>query len=586
MKLFWRLISYTYPYRVQFLGVLVLGIFASALQPGAALSVKPILEMLVVQNQKKPTLLPLLIILFTLFCAASRYYYEIWVGYLSEKIIQKIRMELYQKYTSLSLDYYSESSTAKLMTVIGSDVVLLLEGFSRITILLREPFTILGLLAVAFYRDWKLTTLSLLIVPPVVFIISLVGKKLRRMTHVRQDQWAQLNSTLHETLSGIRIVKAFGLESWLEKRFQEDNNRLLGVQFKWVKIENLMPVLLIILGGFGLAFLSSYSGTSEVISVSIALGLLLDPLKKINSLYTGFQKALGGADRVFHVLDLKPSVFNRSHAFALKPFSQEIIFDNVSFQYKGQQEWPVQNFQLRVKKGDVVALVGSSGVGKTTLVNLIPRFYDVIKGSIFIDGVDIREVTLESLRQQIAVVSQDVFLFNETIAQNIAYGELTKSREDIVSASKAANAHEFIVELPNGYETLVGERGVKLSGGQRQRISIARALLKNAPILILDEATSALDTESEILVQKAIEKLMRGRTSFIIAHRLSTIQHATRIVVLSDGKMIEEGTHEELMVKKGLYYKFYQLQFSKQLTAGHPHESGDPFLKEEAQPWA
>lgn len=577
MEIFWRLISYVKPYKWEYTGVLILGIFSSMLQPGAALSIKPILEILMAKQKETPFLLPVLMIVFTLFCAISRYYYEIWAGYLSEKIIRKIRMELYQKYTSLSLDYYSESSTAKLMTVVGSDVVLLLEGFSRITILLREPFTILGLLAVAFYRDWKLTVISLLIVPPIVFIISQVGKKLRRMTHVRQDQWTQLNSTLHETLSGIRIVKAFNLESWLERRFQEDNTRLLGIQFKWLKIENLMPVLLIVLGGFGLAFLSMYSGTSEVISVGIALGLLLDPLKKINGLYTGFQKALGGADRIFALLDEKPSVLNSPNAFSLKPFTKEIVFDRVFFKYKNQEDWTLENINLRVQKGDVIAFVGSSGVGKTTLVNFLPRFYDVVKGSIFIDSVDIRQVTLMSLRNQIAIVSQDVFLFNETIAQNISYGDITMSREDIVLAAQAANAHEFIVEFPNGYETKVGERGVKLSGGERQRISIARALLKNAPILILDEATSSLDTESEVLVQKAIEKLMKGRTSFIIAHRLSTIQHATRIIVLAQGRIVEEGTHDVLIEKRGLYYKFYQLQFSKQL--GHVRRG-------EMQPWA
>ncbi len=266
----------------------------------------------------------------------------------------------------------------------------------------------------------------------------------------------------------------------------------------------------------------------------------------------------------------------RKNAVDLKSFSNSIVFDSVSFKYENDSEWVLKNINLQVKKGDVVALVGSSGGGKTTFVNLMPRFYDVTQGKVLIDGEDIRNLSLSSLRKSVAVVSQDIFLFNDNVANNIAYGDPSLSQDEIIQAAKAANAHAFIMELPEQYETRIGERGVKLSGGQRQRISIARALLKNAPILVLDEATSALDTESEILVQKAIEELMKGRTSFIIAHRLSTIQHANRILVLAEGRIAEEGTHSSLMDKRGLYYKFYQLQFSKQLGIMKPAER---------QPW-
>ena len=291
-----------------------------------------------------------------------------------------------------------------------------------------------------------------------------------------------------------------------------------------------------------------------------------------NSLYVSFQKAFGAADRVFAILDLNPTVLEKSNASSLSPFCREISFQNVSFKYFEQEEWVLRHMNLNIRKGEIIAFVGSSGVGKTTLVNLVPRFYDPLEGAILVDGVDIRTVTLSSLREQIAIVSQDVFLFNDTVGMNIAYGDQSRSKEELIQAAKAAHAHEFILELPHQYDTIVGERGVKLSGGQRQRLSIARALLKNAPLLILDEATSSLDTESEILVQKAIEQLMKGRTSFMIAHRLSTIQHATRILVLAREGIAEEGTHEELMKKKGLYYKFYQLQFSKQLGPVSPEE--------------
>lgn len=586
MKVFLRLLSYIKPYTWQFGGILLLGIVASAFQPGAALAVKPFLDdILIGKNKELLKLLPFIIIIFTVICEVCRYLYTIWTAYLSEKIVQTIRIQLYEKYTSFSLDYYSKASTGKMMTVLGGDVVILLEGFGKVASLFRDPFTIMGLLAVSFYRDWKLTLMSFVIIPPVVFMITKIGQKLRQMTHKRQDRWATLNSTIYETISGIRIIKAFNLEKLLQRRFQDDNEHLLKIQYGWMKIENLSAPLLGILTAVGLAFVVLYTGdrvlsqglsTGELLSVGVALGLLIDPIKKINALYVSFQKALGAADRVFAILDLNPTVVERSHASPLDPFHREIIFKNVSFKYPEQKEWVLRPINLNIQKGEVIAFVGSSGVGKTTLVNLLPRFYDVSEGAIFIDGVDIREVTLRSLRDQIAIVSQDVFLFNDTVNVNIAYGDQTRSKEDSVRAAKAAHAHEFIMGLPQQYDTIVGERGVRLSGGQRQRISIARALLKNAPILILDEATSSLDTESEILVQKAIEQLMKGRTSFIIAHRLSTIQHATRILVLAEQGIIEEGTHEELMKKEGAYHKFYQLQFSKHL---------DSSFQGEKQPW-
>ena len=570
MKTLRRVLSYAKPYRWEFLGVLILGIFASSLQPGAALSVKPFLDDILVGKKRDILkMMPLFIICFAIFCSVSRYIYTVWISYLSERIVRTIRVELYKKYISLSLDYYSQASTGRMMSVINSDVILMLEAYGRINSLFLDPFTIIGLISVSFYRDWKLTLISLVMMPPLVLMISRIGKKLRKMTHQRQEQWATLNSTIHETLSGIRIVKAFGLEKFLHRKFRLDNERLLGVQFRWMKV----PVLGI-LGGFGLAFLTVYGGNrvlsqqvsgGDIFSVGFALGFLIDPIKKLNSLYIGFQKGLAAATRVFSILDLTPSVENTPHALPLKTFSKNITFEQVSFKYKNEEQWVLRNINLTIQKGEVIALVGSSGGGKTTLVNLVPRFYDVTEGAISVDGMDVRDVTLESLSQQVALVSQDVFLFNDTVGANIAYGDQGRSQKDVVEAAKAAHAHDFIMELPHQYDTVVGERGVKLSGGERQRISIARALLKNAPILILDEATSALDTESEILVQKAIEQLMKGRTSFIIAHRLSTIQHAHRILVLSDGEIVEEGTHETLMKQEGQYHKFYQLQFSKQL---------------------
>src|SRR3989338_2698289 len=425
MKMFLRLLSYTKPYAWHFGGILLLGIVASAFQPGAALAVKPFLDdILTGKNKDLLKLMPIAIIAFTVLCELSRYIYTIWAAYLSEKIVQTIREQLYEKYISFSLDYYFQASTGKIMTVLTGDVVFLLEGFGKVSSLFRDPFTIMGLIAVSVYRDWKLTLAAFLIAPPVIVMIVQIGKKLRKMIHKRQDRWATLNSTIYETLSGIRIIKAFNLEKILQRRFHEDNNRLLNVQLGWMKVESLSAPLLGILSAGGMAALTFYTGdrvlsdglsTGELLSVGVALGLLIDPIKKINVLYSAFQKALGAADRVFSVLDLNPTVVEKSNASSLAPFSHEIIFKNVSFKYPEKQDWVLHHVDLNVHKGESVAFVGSSGVGKTTLVNLLPRFYDPLEGEILMDGGDIREGTLSSLRGQIAIVSQDVFLFNDTV---------------------------------------------------------------------------------------------------------------------------------------------------------------------------
>src|SRR3989338_1146235 len=453
MKTFWRLMSYVWPYKGQYLVILLLGITASILQPGAALAVKPLLDgILLGKNPELLKVMPMVIIIFTLVCGLSRYVYSVWAGNLSEVIIRHLRLQLYQKYLDLSFDYYSKASTGRLFTALSSDVVLLLEGISRVTSLFRDPFTIVGLLAVSFYRDWKLTLLALLITPPLIYMVVAIGKKLKKMTHTRQDQWANLNSTVYETLSGIRIIKAFNLEKKLKQRFQQDNDRLLNVQYRWMLIENISSPVLYMIGGFGAAFLTIYGGGKilsqgatggDILSVGLALGLLIDPIKKIEALNLGFQKALGGAERIFKVFDLEPSIKNSPDAVVLKPFQKNITFQNVSFQYDDQKDWVLKNVSVNVQKGEALALVGSSGAGKTTFVNLIPRFYDVVEGSISIDGMDLRDVTMHSLRDQISIVSQDVFLFNDTVLENIAYGKQDRTREEVIQAAKAANAHEF-----------------------------------------------------------------------------------------------------------------------------------------------
>ena len=570
MSHFSRLVVYAKPYTAEFIGIFFLGILASAFEPGIVLGIKPLIDGIFLG--KDPAVieyLPWAILLFSLFSAAIQYFYSVWVEYLSERIVTGIRQDLYHVYTSLSLDYYSKASSGKMMSVMINDVTQLLEGFGKFSSLFREPFTILGLLAMAFYRNWRITLGSLILLPPLVYGVSKIGKRLRKVTSKRQEQWGILSTTVHETLSGIRIIKTFNLEQVLRSRFKRENNWLLGLQLKWLKTEKLSSFIITALAGVALALILKFWGASlfrtkmdvsDILTVGGAFGFIINPIKRLNALNLVFQKALGASERIFSAMELKPSVAEIKDAFSSFSFKNKISYENVSFKY--ENAWILKNFNFEVQKGQSIALVGSSGAGKTTIVNLLPRLYDVVTGSINIDGVNIQSYTLASLREQIAIVTQDVFLFNDTVATNIGYGKRETLQSEIETAAKAAHAHEFIMKLPQQYQTIIGERGAKLSGGERQRISIARALLKNAPILILDEATSALDTESEVLVQKAIERLREGRTCFMIAHRLSTIRNADRIIVLNQGDIVETGTHDELLGRGGTYFRFYQMQFS------------------------
>jgi len=434
--------------------------------------------------------------------------------------------------------------------------------------LIKDTFTILALTGVVFYRNWKLAIIACLIFPLAIIPIKEFGKRLRKFSRKSQQRMGSLTSFLHETIIGNRIVKAFNMEDYEKQRFAQENEKFFKTVLKRVKIRAISHPMMELLGGLGVAAIIWVGGYSVIrgestpgtfFSFLTALLMLYAPIRDLSKVNLEVQEGIAAAIRVFELLDTQPEIKEEKDAIPLPPISKGIEFRKVSFKYDNEDV--LKDISFYVNVGEVIAIVGTSGAGKTSLVNLLPRFYDVEEGEILIDGIDIRKVTLKSLRDQIGLVTQQTILFNDTVRNNIAYGSPNRSDEEVIEAAKAANAHEFIKRLPNGYDTIIGEQGVRLSGGERQRISIARALLKNPPILILDEATSSLDSESEKEVQNALGRLMQGRTVFVIAHRLSTIRNAHRIIVLSEGKIVEEGTHDELINLNGEYRRLYELQF-------------------------
>jgi len=436
--------------------------------------------------------------------------------------------------------------------------------------MLRDFFSVIGLLAVIFYMDWRLALVSLLFLPMAAVPIVVFGKKFRKISTTYQTKMGEATSQLHETIAGVRIVKAFGMEWFEKRRFSEKMQGVMDTLMLETRYSCLCHPMIGFLGGVGIAVIIWFGGAKVLqghstpgafMSFLTALIMLYEPLKGVSKINTTIQQGLAASTRIFSLLALRPEISEAPNALELPPFSRSITFSDVSFQYEDNPP-VIKHLNLRVNRGEVLAVVGPSGSGKTTLANLIPRFYEISQGELRIDDIDIRQVTFASLRRQMALVTQQTILFNDTVRNNIAYGRDDCPEEKIIEAARSAYALDFIQELPQGFETVIGEAGARLSGGQQQRISIARALLKDAPILILDEATSALDTESEREVQNALENLMQNRTTLVIAHRLSTIQNADRIIVLKDGQLVEEGSHDQLLALGGDYSALYHLQFA------------------------
>ncbi len=528
-------------------------------------------ELIVKKNKEMLNLLCMAVLVIFAVKGASLCGNAYLMSYVSQRIITKLREDVYNHIQCLPVPYLDKMKTGNLMSRILSDVGAVQSTLSEsVTGIIKESFSVIGCVGIMFYMDWRLAIAAILIVPVAFLPIFKVGKMLRKTGAKAQQTMADLSVIMHETIGGNRIVKAFGMEAYEKNRFRHENERLLKYTMKAVLVRAVNSASMEFLGGLGIVSIMLYGGhqiigekmtAGNLFSFLAALISLYEPVKRLANIYSSIQQGLAAADRVYELLDQPIEIIDQPDAITLGPVRKHIEFRNVSFSYG---EKPVlSEISFRVDAGQIVAVVGMSGAGKTTLINLIPRFYEVTDGAILIDGIDIRDVTLASLRSQIAIVTQQSILFNDSFKNNIAYGDIRKSDEEIIAAAKAANAYDFIMKLPRQFETNVGEQGIRLSGGERQRICIARALLKDAPILILDEATSSLDSDSELEVQKALENLMRGRTTLVIAHRLSTIKNADCIITLANGKIVEQGRHSELMMLDSEYRRLYQLQFAQ-----------------------
>ena len=549
---------------------------------GGKQQLENLIKSLIFTGSKTESLFKICVVILIVFLLKNLFGYvqSYLMAYVEQGLMMDIRNELYRHLHNLSLSYFTNERTGNLISRITNDVNVVNGGVSASFVtLIREPLLVIVFLGIAFTLSWQLTLLSFVVFPFSLSIISSIGRRLYRESGVMQEKMADITSVLQETISNVKVVKAFAMEDFEDKKFQKETKSYFRTMLTMTRVRNLAtPVteFLSIVAGVAIIW---YGGkqvlvtgemkAAEFLGFLFAIFQVMPPIKELSNVTNRLQEFAAAGRRIFEILDTKPAIQNLPDAIALSPLKKGIEFKNVSFFYsnndddKSPKTEILSSINLRIKKGEVVAIVGPSGSGKTTLVDLIARFYDPVDGVITFDGVDIRHFILQSLRGQIGIVTQETILFNDTVRNNIAYGLTDFPDKKIRDAARAANALSFIEAMPEGFESIIGDRGTKLSGGQRQRISIARALLKNPPIMILDEATSALDSESEVLVQEAIERLMRNRTSLVIAHRLSTIRNADRIIVLEKGKIVQEGRHVELLKQKnGLYKRLCDLQFN------------------------
>jgi len=569
-KILFRLFSYILPYKFHIFAAFVSSIVVAAASASPAYIVEKLLNNVLLEKNefylKAVTIaLPFLLLIKGIFFFFQNYV----MAYVGQKMIIGIRYDVFAHLQKVSLSFFSKKSTGHIISRLTNDVNVLqfmVHGSMNIIV---DIITVIMLVSYLFYLHWKLTLLVFIVLPLIGGIVAKFSSKLRRAGHNIQSKVADVTSILHEAISGVHITRAFTMEEKEIQKFHEKDKETMKANLKGVKLQNTVVPLVELMNTIGIAIVMYYGGlivisgeltTGELIGFLAACGMTFTPIKKLTSVNSVFQQSISAAERVFDIMGEEPEEHNNQDMIVLDKVEGKVDFENVSFSYDGKTE-VISGLELHTNPGEIVALVGPSGAGKSTLVSLIPRFYAVNSGRILIDGYDINNLNIRSIRKHIAVVPQDTILFSGTIAENIAYGRPDASMEDIIEAAKMANAHRFITEFKEGYNTLAGERGTLLSGGQRQRIAIARALLRDAKILILDEATSALDSESESLVQEALEKLMKNRTTFVIAHRLSTIRKADKICVIDNGKVVQIGTHSELLEKGGEYRQIYNAQF-------------------------
>jgi ATP-binding cassette, subfamily B, bacterial MsbA len=571
------------PYLRSYWPVLLLGGALALLVSGAeafiAWLVKPAMdEIFLKRDVTMLRIIPLALLGAYLLKGAGRFGQSYLMASVGERVIARIRRELYAHIQSMPLAFFASLHSAELMTRVVTDVNRLARLSSTVLVMaVRHVGTIAALLTVMFLREWVLALIAIAVFPAVGVAVRTIGRKLYQINRRTQQKIAELNVVLQESFTGTKIVKAFGREGLEQERFNSVNDRLLGLALKDRRIDEMAEPLMEVLGAVAIMGALWYGGyrvisgaltPGEFFSFTAAVILLYGPVRQLSRMVNTVQQSIASVERVFEILDIPPAIVDAPGAHALPGFAGSIVFEAAGFRYPEAEDWALQDVSLTVRKGELIAFVGMSGAGKTTLMELLPRFHDVTTGRITLDGHDLRGVTVSSLRALIGIVTQDTFLFHDSVEYNIAYGKPGATRAEIERAARQAQAHDFIAALPEGYATSVGERGVKLSGGQAQRLAIARAFLKDPPILILDEATSDLDAESEFLVQQALSELMRGRTVLVIAHRLATVKHADRVVVIHAGRVAEMGTHDELMARSdGIYRRLATLQSLDALPA-------------------
>ena len=568
-----RVFSYFKPYKLRISLAVIAMIVAAACSGATAFLVKPALDEIFINKDKTAlAIIPALIVAVFLLKGLARFLQNYQMNVSGLKVLEKLRQELYEKIIYLPVRFFDDNQIGNLMARILNDVTEVRSSLPALISISREVLTMIGLLGVVFYRDPFLAAIAVFALPVTLYPFYYFGRKIRKLSRRNQAKISNISTFLQEIFSGIKVVKAFAMERRERRHFNSENSRLVNIATKQVVYSEMSSPIMETIGALGMGIVVWYGGKQVIEGVSTpgtffsfmaALIMLYDPVKKLNKANLTIQKALAAGERIFEVLDSPDIYVEKEGNLDYKPPFKSLTFEQVTFSYSGCETPALNNVSFSLAAGEQVAIVGPSGGGKSTLISLVPRFHDPDSGTVRINGRPVQEYTLHSLRRSLGIVSQENFLFNATIRENIAYGREDVDQNTLQNAARAAYAHDFIQQLPQGYETLIGERGVKLSGGQRQRIAIGRALLKDPDLLILDEATSALDTEAERIVQKALENLMHSRTSLVIAHRLSTVLKADRIIVMDNGRIIDQGPHKKLLLRCRLYKKLHDMQFKE-----------------------